>query len=77
MRRLVLVFMTTVALLLALPGAAAAQEDPCASGEAFGEFHADMAMSGAIPEEHLPGEHFGFAGLCLQLEPLPDTNPGT
>ncbi len=75
MRRLVLVVATTVGLLLALPMGAAAHE--CPDPASFGELHADLATGGAIPEEHLPGEHFGFAGFCLHLEPLPDVNPGT
>ena len=75
MRRLVLVVAMTVALLLALPVGAAAHEGLC-PGATYGEAHAGLAQSGAIPEVHLPGLHFGFAGLCLHDQtPLPEIVP--
>jgi len=72
MRRVVLVIAATVALLLALPAGAAAHD--CPDPATFGELHAEFATSGGIPE-HLPGEHFGFAGFCLHLVTLPNENP--
>lgn len=76
MRRVVLVVAATVGLLLSLPVGAAAHVACPGEPGVFGEFHADLAMGGDIPG-HLPGEHFGFAGLCLLVEALPDVNPGT
>ncbi|MBA3779406.1 MAG: hypothetical protein H0X16_08940 [Chloroflexi bacterium] len=79
MRKVLLAFVTTLALLLTMPFAAAAHEGtPCPTSH-YGAGHvAGLATKGGIgaPDTaHNPGMHFGYAGLCLVNPALPDVHP--
>lgn len=78
MRKMLLAFVTTLALLLTLPFTAAAHQEPCGTGtpghSSYALHHiAPLARTGGLPHvetgPHIPGTHQGYAGLCGVLAP--------
>ncbi len=69
MRRILVSFLAAAALVLALVGAAFADEI-CTSGETFAlNYAVPMLESGGLTNDGAvsPGTHSGYAGLCLGL----------
>ena len=69
MRKTLVTMVAAAAFLAVAPASPAQEPDPC---NPYSGHITELALVGGLGAGgHIPGEHFGYAGLCLQLPVLP------